>query len=255
MPTYLVLFFLFLSQIMPCLSFAENSYPREVTICYGPWKPYEYREDNQTKGVNVEATEAAANTLGIGINWVAYPWNRCLESAKSGVVDGLMSLYRTAERETYLFYPDENLNIDKSVFITYPGSGVIFDGSLKSLTGEKVIVAQANSYGKAFDQANNFSKILAPSQENVILMVAVKRHRLGIGSKGFFENCIKKKKLSNQIVFIDPPYQIKTYFAFTRKKGEPYKNLAEDMGQALETFKKSRSYREIQIKYGFSPEK
>ena len=103
MTTFLLFISLFLSLLMPCFSFAQSPYPREITICYGPWKPYEYMENNQTKGVNVELVEAAANSLGIRINWVAYPWTRCVASAKSGIVDGLMSLYRSGERESFLF--------------------------------------------------------------------------------------------------------------------------------------------------------
>jgi len=173
-----------------------------------------------------------------------------VENAKRGLVDGLMSLYQSEKREAYLFFPSENLNIDQSVFITYPGSGSVFTGNLESLTGEKVIVAQSNSYGREFDKADNFTKILVPSQANVILMVSARRHRLGIGSRDYIESFIEKNRLDN-IVFLEPPYLIKTYFAFSRKKGEMYQKLADDMGYALKALKKTSTYAEIQKKYGF----
>ena len=252
-PRLFVLLFLCLEIFMPCPCFAEDPYPREITICYGHWKPYEYMEGKKTKGVNVEVVEAAAKRLGVRIRWKAYPWSRCMQSARIGLVDGLMSLYRTAEREKVLYYPDENLNVDQSVFITYPGSGVTFDGSLTSLTGEEVMVARENSHGKAFDTAQNFTKISVPSHENVILMVSARRHQLGIGSRGFFEIFMRENHLSDRVVFIDPPYLIQTYFAFTRKKGPGYRRLADDMGKALKALKKTGAYETIQKKYGFSP--
>lgn len=228
-----------------------NSYPRELLFCIANWNPYEYIEGNKAKGVNVEIVEAVANTLGITIRWKAYPWARCINMAEYGDVDGLMSLYRSTEREKFLYYPDENVNIDECVFVTHIGSNVTFDGTLQSLTGENVLVARANSYGKEFDEATNFTRIIAPNQDNVVIMIAYKRYKIGIGSKRRFENMIKKKALEDKVIIIDPPYMIKTYFAFTRKKGVLYKTLAKDFSEALTNFKTTEQYKQILKKYGF----
>ena len=230
---------------------SADSYPAELLFCIADWHPYEYMEGNQAKGVNVETFEAVANSLGIAVKWVAYPWTRCVYMAKHGLADGLMSLYKSAEREEFLYYPDENVNIDECVFVTYTGSHVIFDGTLKSLTGENVLVAQANSYGEEFDKATNFTKKMAPSQNNVVIMVANKRYKIGIGSRKRFEDTIKEKALADKVIVLDPPYRIKTYFAFTRKKGVLYKALAKDISEALANFKSSEEYRGILKKYGF----
>ena len=227
-----------------------NSYPRELLFCFANWNPYEYIEGNKAKGENVEIFESVANTLGIRIKWKAYPWARCVHLAKQGEIDGLMSLYISKERERFLYYPDENVNIDESVFVTYKGSNVNFDGTLQSLTGENVLVARANSYGEEFDEATNFTRKIAPNQDNVLMMIAHKRYRIGIGSRGRFEKIIQEKNLGDKIIILNPPYTIKTYFAFTRKKSASYKTLAKDISEALTNFKTTEQYKRILEKYG-----
>jgi polar amino acid transport system substrate-binding protein len=226
-------------------------YPKELFLCFADWKPYEYMEDGQAKGVNVEIVEAVASTMGITIRWGSYPWPRCVAMAKNGAADGLMSLYRSQEREAYFYYPDEHVNFDESVFITYPGSKVTFDGNLQSLAGMDVLVARANSYGEAFDEATFFTRRIAPHQDNVVLMIARKRYKLGIGSRGRFENMIKEKNLADRVIILEPPYLIKTYFAFSQEKGVLYKPLAEDFSRVLAAFKISDKYMLILKKFGF----
>ena len=51
----------------------------------------------------------------------------------------------------------------------------------------------------------------------------------------------------------DPPYMIKTYFAFTQKKGTcaSYKTLAKDFSDALVNIKSTEHYKRILEKYEF----
>jgi polar amino acid transport system substrate-binding protein len=230
---------------------SASSYPKKLLFCFTNWKPYEYCEGETVKGVNVEITEAVASVLGIKTQWVAYPWPRCVKMAKDGEVDGLMSLYRSKEREVVFYFPDENLNLDESVFITYSGSGINFDGTIQSITEMDVLVARENSYGKTFDEATNFRRRTAPHQDNVLLMIASKRCKIGIGSRGRFENMIKERGLAEKVNILEPPYMVKTYFALTKKKGASYKALAEDLSKALTAFKLTEEYKDILIKYGF----
>ena len=239
---------------LACLFFQTSnaiagSYPDELTFCFGNFKPFEYSDGNEVKGMNVEILEAVARSLEITINWKVYPWARCQYLAKTGDVDGLMSLYRTAEREKYYYFPDENINIDECVFFTYPGSNVHYDGTLKSLSGMKILTAHANSYGDAFDEATNFEKVVAPNTVNVVRMVAGKRYRMGIGSRKAVESEKKLNAYKDKLIILDPPYCIKTYFAFSKDRGSSYKALAADFSNALKAFKQTAQYKRIMDKY------
>jgi polar amino acid transport system substrate-binding protein len=215
--------------------------------------PFEYAQGDKAKGMNVEIVEAVAKNLGIKIKWSAYPWARCVNLAKNGDVDGLMSLYKSTDREAFLFYPDENVNFDECVFFTYPGSNVIFDGSLQSLTGMKILIARANAYGKEFDEAHYFMKIIAPNTVNVVRMIAGRRYRIGIGSLDTVETEIKKQGYEKKMIILDPPYRIKTYFAFSKKKDAFYKTLAKNFSDSLKAFKTTEQYARIVKKYASAP--
>ena len=246
-----VLKVLFFIVFLQCTSVAAQENHRELTICFGDFKPFEYKIDDEIKGMNVEILEAIAGTLGIKIKWSVYPWSRCLHQAKYGNVDGVMSLYRSVEREEYLYFPDENINMDDCVFFTYPGSDIVFDGSLESLTGVKVLIANMNSYGLEFDEADNFIKVKAPNTINVIRMIAKKRYKIGIGSLKTVESEIKKGGDEKKLVILKPHYHIKTYFAFSKTKGVSYKALAEDFSNALLSYKKSGEYEHTLKRYGY----
>ena len=240
------LFYLFF-QTSPATA---GSSPSVLTFCFGNFIPFEYTDGNAVKGMNVEILESVARSFEITINWKMYPWTRCQYLAKTGAVDGLMSLYRTAEREKYYYFPDENINIDECVFFTYPGSDVHYDGTLKSLSGMKILTAHANSYGEAFDEATNFEKVVAPNTVNVVRMVAGKRYRIGIGSRKAVESEMKLNEYKDKLIILDPPYYIKTYFAFSKNRGSSYKALAADFSNALKAFQQTAQYKEIIDKYG-----
>jgi len=217
---------------------------------FGDFKPFEYVENGRIKGANVEILEAVSKKLGIEIRLVAYPWARCIYLVRHGMLDGVMSLYRSSERETYLYYPDEHINIDECVFFTFPGSNVHFDGNLASMTGKTILIAQANSYGDEFDRSTNFKKALAPNTVNVVRMIAAKRYTIGIGSRKSIEAEVRANGYENRIEILDAPYIIKTYFAFSKKKDNAFKGLADDFSHALKAFKTTPKYEAILKKYG-----
>lgn len=226
-----------------------EAYPEKMTFCFGNFAPFEYKDGNSIKGMNVEILEAVAEEFGISIQWEVYPWARCQHLARIGEVDGLMSLYRTAEREKYYFFPDENINMDECVFFTFPGSHVSYDGTLESLSGMKVLIAHANSYGKLFDEAENFEKVVAPNTVNVVRMIAGKRFSIGIGSRKAVENEIRMGGYDGKISILEPPYDIETYFALSRSKGPAYAELADAFSDALKAFKKTERYKRILDRY------
>lgn len=244
----IVYFFILFLQ---AANIAAQPYPKEISVCFGDFKPFEYKESDQIKGMNVEILETIAGSLGIKIKWSVYPWARCLYMAESGTVDGLMSLYWSAERDEFLYFPSEHINVDECVFFTYPGSSVVFDGTLRSLTGLKVLIAHANSYGREFDEAENIIKVKAPNAVNVVRMIAKKRYQIGIGSRKAVEAEIKARGCEKKLVILKPSYYIKTYFAFSKKKGPSYKALAEDFSDALRSYKKSGEYERTLKRYGY----
>jgi polar amino acid transport system substrate-binding protein len=222
-----------------------QEYPKELHFCFGNFKPYEYMQGDTAKGINVEIVDAIAKKFGIKMKWDAWPWARCVNLAKNGDVDGLMSLYKSTERENYFYYPEENINVDECVFFTYPGSHVTFDGRLQSLAGKKVLIARSNAYGQAFDEALDVIKIVAPNSVNVVRMIAGRRYKIGIGSRKTVEAEIRKQGYEKKVLILEHPYLIKTYFAFSKKKGPLFESLAEDFSNSLKAFKTTKQYKRI----------
>ncbi|MEO0691392.1 MAG: transporter substrate-binding domain-containing protein [Pseudomonadota bacterium] len=88
-----------------------------LTFCYDPYPPYTLGEQGPaTKGLKVDLLQAVVARIdGVTAEVVLLPWKRCQESARDGQVDGILPLFRNAERAAYLDFTDGTF-VQTSVF-------------------------------------------------------------------------------------------------------------------------------------------
>jgi len=63
------------------------------------YPPYYFVKNNKSTGLCVEVINRTAHSLGMGVIYKHYPWKRMLYSGKVGLVDAVMPLFKTPERE------------------------------------------------------------------------------------------------------------------------------------------------------------
>ena len=61
--------------------------------------PYSFTQNNEVKGIGVALVKEAFKRMDQPIQVSIAPWARAMEQIRSGTVDGLFNVYRTAERE------------------------------------------------------------------------------------------------------------------------------------------------------------
>lgn len=98
--------------LLPFTVNAEKLY----TFCYDPYPPYTLGESGVTeKGLKVDLLKAVFSELGLKTETILLPWKQCQNQAKLGNVDGILPLFKNAERETYMAFTDEAF-MQSSVF-------------------------------------------------------------------------------------------------------------------------------------------
>lgn len=214
------------------------------------YPPYIYQENGDLVGVCIDLANAAFSTLGITVTYTEYPFVRMLKKAEWGQVDGVMMVFRTKEREDYLFYPEENLFYEHNSFFTKQTTVVNYFGQLESLAPYPIGVVLGFSYGEAFDQASFIKREQASNHELLLRQLRGGRFKVGLGNKYVVQFYADKIGFNDGITFLEPNVfdQEPLYLAFSKSKPE-YEQLAIQFSLALEQIKASGEYDAILAKY------
>jgi len=235
-----------------CESSIAKANERNVTIGISTgYPPYYFYHNGQATGICVDVLHWVAQDLKITITYESYPWKRLLSSAQQGQIDGVMPLFRTVERESYLYFDGLDIAPEKNVLFSWKNSDVMYDGSFQSLAHYPIGVVSEYSYGKKFDNFNGFTKVVTQSDQHLIEMFKFKRFSIGVANQGVAMFYAKKEGIAEKIQFLTPPISNEQlYIGFSRIRG--HELLSKEFVQSLKRIKEAGLYQEILAKYGMS---
>lgn len=127
--------------VMPTKGYSQQKIISIVTD-QAYWYPFTYSKGDQAKGIHIDIVQKALSNLNYSVRFYPKPWKRCLQDAKDGKYDAVVSASYKPERAQYLLYPDDAIDQKRSllritqveyVVITNSKSPYLFDGDLKSL--------------------------------------------------------------------------------------------------------------------------
>jgi polar amino acid transport system substrate-binding protein len=87
---------------------------RPLRIALENYPPYEYAENGDAKGINVDIIKHILYRLGIPYEFKVYPFSRGWLMLKRGTADAAPSISYSKEREPFLFYTDAQRAFDKT---------------------------------------------------------------------------------------------------------------------------------------------
>jgi len=120
---------------------AQETSPSNMTFCYQDKELFpNYMGEQNTKraqnpGINIELVDQIARTLDLEIQYVRYPWNRCLALLKVGRVDSLIASYNK-DRAEYAVYPMAGNGLDMEKRINTLGYYMYHTAELPLWTSE-----------------------------------------------------------------------------------------------------------------------
>ncbi len=215
----------------------------------GDSPPYYFMENNKLVGICPDIITEAAQALGIQVVFKDYPWKRMMYFAENGEIDGVMPVYKTEEREKFLYFVPTSLALDPFAFFVDNESSIKqYSGTLQQFKDLSIGVISGYSYGKEFDEAIYLKRDYAKNEEKLMKKFRGKRFKVGLGNPYVLGYFADKLGMQNKIVFLKPLYSKEPlYLAFSRAKG--HQKLAEQLDTAIKNLKKTKAYKKIFYKY------
>jgi polar amino acid transport system substrate-binding protein len=236
-----VVFVLFFT--MTCPAYAEVAMLHVgLSTGYPPF--YFFDENKQPTGICVDIINQVAQSMEITVEYDSYPWKRMLSYGKEGVVDAVMPLFKTDEREQFLYFPETGLIDEANHFFTSSSSAIEYSGKLVDVVDHKIGVIDNYSYGTKFDKMEFTDKTLVQDPKQLILLVQRQRVDLGLGNSNVISYLAKKMNAADEIHFLDPPVTISPLFiGFSKKQVD--QDFVNRFNRQLEKFKATRAYTKI----------
>jgi len=136
-----------------------------LRIVTEPWAPYVYEENGEPRGLDYDTTTIVLQRIGVEVEWHFLPWKRCLSMFEKGQADGILDIFRTAEREAQMVFHEEPLSSVELVLFYAKARPHPFQ-NLDDLRGLTVGVSPGYWYAnQAFRESTLFTREPAPTHE------------------------------------------------------------------------------------------
>lgn len=219
------------------------------------YAPFSFQENGQFKGINYEMAKEAFKRMGVEVEFKVFPWQRMLEMAKNGELDGVMDASYNAERAEFLNYPQEPTSVDFIYFYALPDSSISYGGSMDAIKGKKIAAMRGYSFGDAFTKArkdNLFTVEEGDNFEGNYLKLMEKRVDLMVEYKTLFEYEMKKAgKSVSAVKQLTPPVvsDDKQFLVFSKKSSRANQEFIQKFSAALQEIRKDGTYQKIYNSY------
>ncbi len=224
-----------------------------LTIVRGQdYPPYHYLDENGIEqGFVIEIVKGAAQLMDIPITIKQYPWSRCINMMKKGYADAMMNLFKTDERETFMYFSDTILGYETNSLFILNTFDFEYTGSLDALLSLKIGVIRNYSYGKEFDATQFPLKYEFDTEKELINSLLNKRCQIIVGNRLTLQILFSNIGIKDKIRILDPDIsKDPLYISFSKKRG--HKKLSKAFSIELERFKTSEAYKKLMQKYSIT---
>jgi len=211
---------------------------------------------DKNPGMGIDACRELEKKLGIKITIIRLPWQRCLESLKTGEVDGIFTASYKDERKEYGNFPEKDGKVDASrrySSISYAlyknkGSNIGYDGNKFLNINGKVgaprgysIVDDLKKKGLEIDEGQNTKSDFLKLVNNRLAAVAALEQTGDYLLKKEAEFTGKIEKVLP--IIVEKPY----YFMLSRQFCEKNKDMSEKIWNAIRDIREDEKF---QMKLG-----
>lgn len=212
------------------------------------YPPYYFEENGTLKGLCVDIINATGKKLNISVRYIQYPWKRMLHSGRTGSVDAVMPLFRTPERETFLYFYKNELAVEENRFFVKKDRDIHYTGDLKKLQTYSIGVVDNYSYGPVFDAAAFLNRIQLKNDQSLLEMLIRDRLDMGLGNPDVISFYAARNGSVNSIRFLDPAVTATPlYIGFS--KARKTRAMAMAFSETLAIFKQSSAYTTLLNQY------
>ena len=207
--------------------------------------PTAYLSEEGQTGFLVDLAREALRRSGRTVKIITVPWARAIAFARSGEVDGIITLYRTPERESYLDFSAEAVLLQDQAFFVRAGTAASFGPDIPALADKRIGIMTKISYGAQFDglMRQGFFSRLDPQTniETLAKMLVAGRIDVVPAYRGTMRRAIRSLGLTARIEELPLPMEaLPSYVGFTRARDSS--EAKRDFDSGLRSMKADGSY-------------
>lgn len=206
-------------------------------------------------GVNFDLINKAADNIGVKVEFVLYPWKRCLESLKNNTVDGAFSASYKKKRTEMGVYPttadgkpDASRQLHSSTYALYVqnGSDLSWDGEkFVNLTGKIGAPAGYSIIEKLKEKGATVAEV--PSTDKLVKMLAIGRLQGVASLTTQVDYALKNDSAAaGKIKIVEPPLVEKPYYLMlSHKLVKENAALANKLWDEIRKVRESAEYKKM----------
>ncbi|SHO47345.1 substrate-binding periplasmic protein [Desulfopila aestuarii] len=244
----LIVFFITLLTLVT----TNNLYAEKLVLVAADSIPTAYIDNGKLTGILVDVITEAFRRAGYPIEIQLMPWARALSEVSNGNVDGIFSVFKLPERESFLTYTESPIITQVESFFARKDSSITFEGDLNKFKHIPIGIIRKTSYGEKIDAAIHdgiWENITATnSVESVVKMLVNGRVDLAPSYRHVFIRGAKEIGVLDEIKELSPSVEsIPSYLAFTKK--HDYSEIIRAYHKALAAMKQDGTFDNIYNKY------
>jgi polar amino acid transport system substrate-binding protein len=237
---------LYAAALLLCLAVTARAEP--LRIVTEAWAPYVYEVNGQPTGLDYEISAEVLRRLGVEVEWQFLPWKRCLLAFEQGQADGILDIFRIAEREPQMLFVDEPLS-DVEFVLFYARQRPYPYRSLDDLRDLLIGTSPGYWYNdQAFRDSRLFSREEAPSHEANLGKLVRQRVDLVVNDRRAGMYLAARMGLGAQLGYNRKAVGEDRLYLALRRTPE-LTALAERFASELRRFKREPAYARLQARY------
>jgi polar amino acid transport system substrate-binding protein len=237
-----------IAVLMACTWLNAPARAETITLSSTNYPPY-YGPDLPRGGIITVITTEAFKRVGYKVEINYRPWARTLKEVKDGKSHGIVGVWYSRERATFLAYSKP---LYSNIVGFYARNDHLVD--VHDLTQLKARVGIVRGYVNpaAFEAAHLDVEEATDDQEN-LLKLAAGRVDLVLIDKGLAAYLLNDKllKLRNQLSWLEPRVETLPLYVAMSKKSPGWQKRLKDFNSGLEQLRKDGTLAQLQHGFGY----
>ncbi len=236
-------------MLITFVSLASHSENKKINLVSYENPPY-YSKNLKKKGFLTHIISESFQKAGYTVNVDFKPFKRAYQEARSGIYDGIFTLWYRKEREQWFHYSPP-ININEIGFFKHRDLDIKYE-TIDDLRKYKIGVVRGYSYAKSITKAGlDLEEVTTPEQN--LLKLIKRRIHLVLADKTVSKYHINKNHsdMKNSFQWITPALEkINQQLAISKKTKNSKKKMS-DFVSSYNTLLKSGRVAAIKKKYGY----
>ena len=211
-----------LLTVWPLSAWADT----RLRFCYDHYPPYAFgSEDQPSSGLKVRLLqEIVAQIDGVSADVTIMPWKRCQAAARTGEVDGILPLFKSAEREAYLAFSAATFQETSRFFYNrarFPG-GLDWDGDLADLSHLRLGMLNGGVIDPDMEAAFSANQDILRARDARTLMPLLVKDRVDLiaTDTAVGRMTIRQNGWGDQLTYVEHPIAERaSFFGLSRTSG------------------------------------